>query len=360
MLSLQGERITETVVSTNKEDPIESHPIGRIDYLHTDGRVRESIEYTSPYQFEKDIKEENYYGVPMTLVFYKDKDGNTIPRGFVEELDPLPQGFKIVDSPYLHPVEPETVLDKAKALIDEYCRTEFEREEGADYSDLSAVEVASTTTEDERHEIQAKVNLVDFNIGTFVDGTPVKTEQYDSLEQLVENGLSGLAFEDLVYVSDEELAQAEAKSVPLMPNFEKMKRTRVQTFDLHPDIPMSERHNFDLSSHEVDEVGKKERFRRNLMAIQLLKKCQDEDRFATPDEQEILSKYVGWGGIPEAFDENNSSWATEFLELSAVLTPDEYESAKASPSLPLSIHRLRSFPQSTRQWSRWASVRAIS
>ena len=93
---------------------------------------------------------------------------------------------------------------------------------------------------------------------------------------------------------------------------------------------MSERHTFDLASHEVEEVGKKERFRRNLMAIQLLKKCQEENRFATPDEQEILSKYVGWGGIPEAFDENNSSWATEFLELSAVLTPDEYESAKAS------------------------------
>ena len=66
------------------------------------------------------------------------------------------------------------------------------------------------------------------------------------------------------------------------------------------------------------------------MAIQLLKKCQEENRFATPEEQEILSKYVGWGGIPEAFDENNPSWGTEYLELSAVLTPDEYESAKDS------------------------------
>ncbi|MDO4317234.1 MAG: N-6 DNA methylase [Lachnospiraceae bacterium] len=66
------------------------------------------------------------------------------------------------------------------------------------------------------------------------------------------------------------------------------------------------------------------------MAIQLLKKCQEENRFATPDEQEILSKYVGWGGIPEAFDENNSAWTTEFLELSAVLAPEEYESARES------------------------------
>ena len=229
-----GERITRTVISTNKEDPVQSQPVGRIDYLYTDGRVRESIEYTSPYQFEKDIKEENYYGVPMSLVFYKDKDGNTIPRQFVEELDPPPQGLEIIDSPYLQAAEPETAIE------------------------------TETTPE------------------------------------------------------------------PLTPSFEKPKRTRVQTFDLHPDIPMSERHTFDLASHEVEEVGKKERFRRNLMAIQLLKKCQEENRFATPDEQEILSKYVGWGGIPEAFDENNSSWGTEYLELSAVLTPDEYESAKAS------------------------------
>ena len=63
-----GERSTRTVVSTTKEAPVESKPIGRIDYLGTDGKVGESIEYTSPYSFEKDIKEENYYGVPMGIV----------------------------------------------------------------------------------------------------------------------------------------------------------------------------------------------------------------------------------------------------------------------------------------------------
>lgn len=100
----------------------------------------------------------------------------------------------------------EMLLDKAKALIDEYCRTEFACEEGADYSDLSAVPVAYTTTEDEKHEIQAKVDLVGFRIDTFVDGKPVRTETYDSLEKFVENGLSGLNFDDLVYLSEEELA----------------------------------------------------------------------------------------------------------------------------------------------------------
>ena len=99
---------------------------------------------------------------------------------------------------------------------------------------------------------------------------------------------------------------------------------------IHADIPISERHNFNLNDNEVEYVGKKERFRRNIMAIQLLKKCQEENRFATPEEQVILSKYVGWGGIPEAFDERNSAWATEYLELSTVLTPKEYAAARES------------------------------
>ena len=115
---------------------------------------------------------------------------------------------------------------------------------------------------------------------------------------------------------------------PVVPAWEQKKK--VKGFDLHPDVSMAERHTFNLRENEVETVGKKERFRRNIMAIQLLKKCQEENRFATPEEQIILSKYVGWGGLSEAFDENNSAWATEYLELSSVLTPEEYASARES------------------------------
>ena len=115
---------------------------------------------------------------------------------------------------------------------------------------------------------------------------------------------------------------------PVVPAWEQKKN--VKGFDLHPDVPMADRHTFNLRENEVETVGKKERFRRNIMAIQLLKKCQEENRFATPEEQIILSKYVGWGGLSEAFDENNSAWATEYLELSSVLTPEEYASARES------------------------------
>ena len=320
-----GERKVYNLVSQNKEAPVQSKPIGRIDYLHTDGRVRESIEYTSPYQFEKDIKEENYYGVPMKIVLYKDRDGTTIPQDFISQLDPSPQGVEIIDSPYL-----KSSLDIAKEIIDEYCREEFERDEGADYSNLSEVNVAYTTTEDDKHEIQANVNLVDFKIETLVDGSVIRTEQYGSLKDMTERGLKNLSFDDLVYLSEEELERVEKASAPVVPAWEQPKKSKVQSFDLHPEIPMSERHNFDLANNEITEVNKKERFHRNYAAITVLKRCQEENRFATPDEQKILSRYVGWGGIPEAFDERAGAWHTEYAMLKNILTPEEYESARES------------------------------
>lgn len=67
-----------------------------------------------------------------------------------------------------------------------------------------------------------------------------------------------------------------------------------------------------------------------MAAINVLKECEFENRFATPEEQEILSGYVGWGGIPEAFDENNEAWADEFIELYETLSPEEYKTAMDS------------------------------
>ena len=134
--------------------------------------------------------------------------------------------------------------------------------------------------------------------------------------------------EHLIVKEEPAEERNEKEPEPLVPAWEQKKK--VKGFDLHPDVSMAERHTFNLKENEVETVGKKERFRRNIMAIQLLKKCQEENRFATPEEQIILSKYVGWGGLSEAFDENNSAWATEYLELSSVLTPEEYASARES------------------------------
>ena len=292
-----GERNTRNIVSSNKEDPVQSQPVGRIDYLHTDGTVRESIEYTSPYHFASDIREETYYGVPFKVDFYKDKEGNTISREFAEHLDPPPQGIAIIDSPYLEKDKTENALPPDERFF------VIETDEGyAIWDDLTEAIYIDDEGVSEEFKSEWQAN--------------------DYLEQVKKS------------VSEKEATgqpePEQKEAAPLTPAFVQPKRSRVQTFDLHPEIPLSERHTFDLASHEVPEAGKKERFRRNMEAIRVLKECEFENRFATPEEQEILSQYVGWGGIPEAFDENNSSWADEFIELYTALSPDEYESARAS------------------------------
>ena len=229
------------------------------------------------------------------------------------------------------------LIETAQRLINEFCQSEYEGD--ADFSNLREIGVAYTTVGDDDLETQVNINLEDFSVDRFVAGVLVESRKYGTLEELIEKELEGLDFNDLTDYTDDQLESVREKLHPtqtteqpalVTPAWEKQPKNKVKTFDLHPEIPMSERHTFDLAANEIEEVGKKERFRRNLMAIQLLKKCQAENRFATPEEQQVLSKYVGWGGIPEAFDENNSSWATEYLELSTVLTPDEYASARES------------------------------
>lgn len=116
----------------------------------------------------------------------------------------------------------------------------------------------------------------------------------------------------------------------IIPTQNTKQHTEHSQWDIHPEISVEQRYDFDFATHPVKVVGKKERFRRNMEAIKVLKDCEADNRFATPDEQIVLSKYVGWGGIPEAFDENNSSWANEYNELVEVLSPDEYSHARES------------------------------
>lgn len=372
-----GELVTRNIISTSKDDPIESQPVGRIEYLGSNGEVGESIEYTSEYQFLKDIKEENFYGSPMSIVLYRNRSGETISQDFLSQLDPPPQGFKVED----FVPNPERLMEQAKNLINDFCVDEYSSE--ADFSDLTRVGIAYTTITDKELEVQVEVDLAHFQIRTLVENQVVRFTEYKSLEDMVEHGLTGLSFDDLVSVPNrllthfleeepqepdefedidpeliriqlesdepspfveqimadvERLAAAEQEPEPeleqeetevLKPAWEQ-KKSKVQTFDLHPDIPMAERHTFELANNKVEEVNKKERFHRNYAAIKVLKDCQSENRFATPEEQIILSKYVGWGGIPEVFDEGAGSWHTEYAMLKDILTPDEYNSARES------------------------------
>lgn len=91
-----------------------------------------------------------------------------------------------------------------------------------------------------------------------------------------------------------------------------------------------EPHNFRIQDNDLGAGGPKAKYKANMEAIHLLQTLEKEERLATPEEQKILSRYVGWGGIPQAFEESNSSWANEYLELKNTLSPEEYSAARAS------------------------------
>lgn len=93
---------------------------------------------------------------------------------------------------------------------------------------------------------------------------------------------------------------------------------------------VTEPHNFRIQDNDLGSGGPKAKYKANMEAIHLLQTLEKEERLATPEEQEILSRYVGWGGIPQAFEESNSSWANEYLELKNTLSPEEYSAARAS------------------------------
>ena len=101
---------------------------------------------------------------------------------------------------------------------------------------------------------------------------------------------------------------------------------------LKPEVEeiVTEPHNFRIQDNDLGAGGPKAKYKANMEAIHLLQTLEQEERLATPEEQEVLSRYVGWGGIPQAFEEKNSSWTNEYLELKNTLSPEEYSAARAS------------------------------
>ena len=281
----------------------------------------------------------------------------------------------------------QALLEQAKETIDAFCRREYEQEEGADYTDLSSVKIAFTTTEDEMHEIQAVVNLNEYRMETYIDDVLVDCVSYGSLASLVQDGLGYLDFDSLVSVTEEQLEPFYKEEAPtpaeIQDNQELIgkevvidnRRYEIEriseisgdvsmrdvTFQnqagipinrvekigyirslleqevLPPEkenvdvpVPSDDRRNFRITDDALGVGGAKEKFRNNIAAIQTLHELEIENRLATPEEQEILSKYVGWGGLSQAFDENNAAWADEFIELYENLSPEEYRAAKES------------------------------
>lgn len=251
-----GEKLeVKRIVSTSKAIDTPPIPVGRIEYLGSNGEVGETVEYTDAERFERDIKDENYYGTPMSVVVYRNADGSTIPHAFISECDPPLQGFSIEDSP---------LLERSESLSDE--------------------------------------ELDQLPISTVEDGRVV------------------------TYPNADALLDAEDRDDTLAPPPVPTKQGKVTPNVLYPEIHSDYRTNFKIDRDDIGAGTPLERFYHNKSAIQFLKKLESEHRLAQPYEQNVLSEYVGWGGLSDFFKEDNP----HYLELKELLTEDEYESARES------------------------------
>ena len=141
----------------------------------------------------------------------------------------------------------------------------------------------------------------------------IKEEQSSNTDEIEKEEIS-------VSIEEENIA----------PVFEKKRSNMIRSFDIHPDVPITNRNQFKISNDNLGVGTPREKFNRNVEAIKVLKKCEEENRFATPEEQEILSQYGGWGGLPQAFDELDSSWSNEYHILKKLLDEQEYSQARES------------------------------
>ncbi len=166
---------------------------------------------------------------------------------------------------------------------------------------------------------------------TFPPATPDRTAEMLQQAQLAnelsqQTGQMVFAFEE---GNAEPVNLPEKRKELLAPPAPKP-RARVSPFVIHPEVPNNQRQNFYITDDHLGEGGPKVKFQYNFTAIQTLQQIEAEGRLATPEEQEVLSRYVGWGGLPMAFDEKNGAWADEYRKLRAILPADEYEAARAS------------------------------
>ena len=280
-----GERKTVSVISQNKEDSVESKPVGKIDYLNSDGTVRESIEYTSEYRFVNDIKKENFFGEPMSVHVYSDKVGNSISTDFVKILANDLKGFEVIPSPYLEEEPINDELIGREVIID---------------GDSYIVESVSQKSGD------------------------VSMRDTSSIYPINRVEKVGFVREHLAPITKEEIKEEPVFSPPTW------EETKENTSTVFQTVPESEKHNFSITDDNLGIGGPKEKFRNNMAAVNLLHELEFDNRLATPEEQEILSKYVGFGGLADAFDESKEAWSDEYKELIVTLSPDEYAAARES------------------------------
>ncbi len=239
---------------------------------------------------------------------------------------------KIAENPmndYLKDRETPEIEQKEENIFNSWLDT-FIEEKGIDLGQIlevktdknthyfevgNIIENIKATIPKEQEEIKKMIIKIDFYNGDVVD-------YFKHLAQaLAQNYEQQMEKEQEVEETKEQEYIAE-KIVK--------KNKNIEYFDLHPEIPPEERNNFKITDDNLGVGTLKEKYQNNIEAIKVLKICEEQNRYATPEEQEILSKYVGWGGLKSAFEEQNENWSNEYAELKELLTEDEYKNARAS------------------------------
>ena len=291
-------------------------------------------------------------------------DGPDVPQWTEESASiPAPEG-KEAQGPK------SADMEEAKRLIGEFCLKEY-NEDSVDFTNLEEVGIAYGATENGGFEVQVNVDLLHFSLSQFVDGECVEKREYGSLRELVDGELAFLDYDQLVYVephieerlmaglnekirweemqgaregvfpTESENAGREEEETPDMVETEGGQVFTTETVGVYSKgLPYEivveklhtgpDRSNFHITDDDLGAGGQKTKYQNNLAAIRTLKQIEGENRLATPQEQEILSKYVGWGGLSQAFDAGNGKWGKEYAELKELLTPEEYGSARGT------------------------------
>ena len=185
------------------------------------------------------------------------------------------------------------------------------------------IENIKATSSNEQNAIKDMIVKIDFHNGNVVDYfkhlAKALVENYEREEIKVQEKTEN---------KQDKVENTNNETIINIPKVRKNKN--IEYFDLHPEVPAEERNNFKITDDNLGIATAKEKFKNNVEAIKVLKKCEEENRYATKEEQQILSNYVGWGGLKSAFESDNSSWSEEYAELKNLLTEAEYKDARKS------------------------------
>ena len=236
-------------------------------------------------------------GVPDTLVYtvsqHDDGEGFTIRSGQREEDD-------------IWKKMPQPELEKLEAVLARAVEFDYWSKSIEHAADADALEVVT----------------LDYQ---WAEDLNLSSEQRSALWEQIEDRKAQLTTQPAIPTEPMAAYPAEETHLPYDVVVERLHVDQPQ-----PEIPAPPARNFHITDEHLGEGGPKQKFARNIEAIRTLQTLENENRNATPEEQEILSQYVGWGGLADAFDPDKDSWAKEYKELKGLLSEDEYAAARAS------------------------------